>query len=330
MNVCSPITANFEITHHCNASCIFCSIKNHNDFFMFEGIDKITKIIDVFDKQNILRVNLFGGEPLLHPEINKIMKHIKSKGFHLSLITNGFLIDDEIIKYISKYVDAIGVSIHGCKEMHERIMQKDNIYNKVVANIKRLSDNNVKLGINYTVCAINYKEIKAAILSLLDKNINVRFVALNRYIENSMLPRGINDALKVTPSILEETLLDINELSRDYPHMNFKYAIHFPHCIIKKKRLKKFIGKCGFAENYCAVDSTGDLKLCSWSTTVLGNVLKKPIKEIWKDSKIISEYRSEKWMKKKCINCPDKERCMAGCKISAHIEPFESDSFLLN
>lgn len=319
----NPISVNFEITNLCNASCKFCSIKDQKKEKNIYDIDILKQLVDIFDENGLLKINLFGGEPLVYKKIVELSRYIKSKKFHLTLITNGLSLDDKL-KELYRYIDIFGVSIHGLRETHDDLVGVDGAFDKIKSNMKLLKDNKCKFGINFTVTSSNYKQIVDTVDYLLVNGVDINFLSLNRYVENKYLDRKINDQLKINEKIINESLSYLEILHSKYPELSIKYAVSFPHCIVENKEHLKFLGRCGFGENYCAVDGAGNFKLCSWSETVLGNLFNEPMDKIWNNN-TVKNYQSEVWMEETCKSCKDKRSCMSGCKLSSNIEPFSSD-----
>ncbi len=80
-----------EITNNCNLNCDFC-IKNKrvNKYIQKEDFNFILNKIK--DYTDYLYFHVL-GEPLMHPNINKLIDLAKDKGFYVNITTNGYLID---------------------------------------------------------------------------------------------------------------------------------------------------------------------------------------------------------------------------------------------
>lgn len=320
-----PITANFIITRNCNSNCIFCGVEHKSLIKDTEQeYDKILEIIDKLDTNNVLRINFFGGEPLMYPKILDAISYAKSKGIFTSLVSNGLNITESMCSKLKGNLDSIGISLHGLKEEHESLTRIKNSFDKTIKNIQILNKYNIPVSINMTVTKNNYKSIEETVDTIL-KKCKIEYFAFNRCIPNSFIPKEINEKLVPTRENLIESLEIIDKLSDKYKNIKFKYAIHFPHCIVKEKKLRKYIGKCGFGQNYISIDKDGNIQLCSYTNKILGNIFENNLKEIWESNKEIQEYRSEKWLPNKCISCEDKNICMAGCKVSANKGFFAPD-----
>ncbi|MGD0838927.1 MAG: radical SAM protein [Polyangia bacterium] len=85
-----PLWAQINVTWQCNLSCAYCSehdnAKGHVPF-----ADVIARI-DKCKELDVLHTDLIGGEPLLHPEIVELVRHVRARGMTTGMTTNGFLL----------------------------------------------------------------------------------------------------------------------------------------------------------------------------------------------------------------------------------------------
>lgn len=310
----SPITVNFETTYHCNANCMFCSI-NNNEKQQFASLSQMKKLIDILSDNDVLRLNLFGGEPFVYPHILDIIKYAHKKGMLITGVSNGIAITEELCIEMKGYLNGLGISVHGIGELHEELLGKKNSFSSAINALKWLDKYNIPTSINMTVTALNYNKIIDVVKNIKEK-VDIKSVALNRFVPNDTLDKETNNKLMLTLDMIKSTLNDLKYLENIYPDIKCSYAIHFPFCIIKDKSLRKYIGDgCGFGQSYCAINYNGDMKMCSYTGTVLGNILKEPLKDIWENNTLLKEYRSEQWMPTDCNSC-NENLCKGGCKIS--------------
>lgn len=135
-----PLHLDVESTNACNLRCVMCT-RN----FMTEKIGHIEwgifkKVIDeaLNYKLPSLKLN-FRGEPLLHPDLPKMVKHAKDKGIlEVQFNTNGLILTEKKSEELVKAgLDRIIFSVDGAtKETYERIRTGSN-FDTVVSNIKR-------------------------------------------------------------------------------------------------------------------------------------------------------------------------------------------------
>ncbi len=166
-----PETISLFITYKCNLKCKMCG--QWGDKGIFKSYDKntlnhqlsleaITKLIkDVkFFKPNI---TLFGGEPLINPEIIEIIKIIKDNDLRCNLITNGVLIKKYAQELIDSGLDEIIFSLDGPEEIHDSIRGIPGTYRKALEGFEELNKiktaknkKNPMININSTIFETNY------------------------------------------------------------------------------------------------------------------------------------------------------------------------------
>ncbi len=101
-----------EITNVCNLHCSFCPPHNRKPEFMsVENFEKILDQIRPYSDYLCLHVK---GEPLIHPDFDKMAKLAFEKGFSINLATNGILLKDHIDA--SKYLRQVNVSLHATND----------------------------------------------------------------------------------------------------------------------------------------------------------------------------------------------------------------------
>jgi len=88
---------------------------------------------------NSVGIAITGGEPLLHPDFNKIVDILDKNKFHWSLATNGLLCTPEIIDtIINKGCNTITISLDGNEKTHEIQRNHKGTYNRTLESIDLL------------------------------------------------------------------------------------------------------------------------------------------------------------------------------------------------
>lgn len=98
--------AQIEITGCCNMNCKHCRANMEKKIFM--PVEKIKKIMQ-FSNKNMgaeFNLTLSGGEPLLHPDIVKIIKMGVGYGYkEIVITTNGSLITEEFVSKLNSFCE---------------------------------------------------------------------------------------------------------------------------------------------------------------------------------------------------------------------------------
>lgn len=135
-----PVIAQIEPTSNCNLNCEFCIRKKIGLPIGSMSLENFKKILDKLDC--LFKIHLSGqGEPLLNPDIFKMIKYANKKGATIFFTTNGTLLTKKIISRIcDSDIGEIGISIDSTdKEKYEKI-RRGAKFEIVKENIKNLTN----------------------------------------------------------------------------------------------------------------------------------------------------------------------------------------------
>ena len=173
-----PITAEINLTNICNYKCPDCIASYYNSQSGNKDIletNKVLELINELKECDIKGVLLSGGgEPLLHPNIKKIVKHILLSGIDLGIITNGSPLNNmsnQLRELIVASCSWIRFSIDAATNTtYKRVHWcGNNDYNNVISNIKelirikQLADYQCRIGYAFLTTDVNYHEIITAV-----------------------------------------------------------------------------------------------------------------------------------------------------------------------
>jgi len=105
-----PVLAHIIPTRRCNLSCGYCN--EFNSFSKPVPIDEMLRRIDLLAALGTMVITLSGGEPLLHPQMEEIVRQIRRHGIIAEVLTNGYLLTPERIKRLNRAgLDHMQISI---------------------------------------------------------------------------------------------------------------------------------------------------------------------------------------------------------------------------
>ncbi|HXJ96605.1 MAG TPA: radical SAM protein [Terriglobia bacterium] len=105
-----PIVAHIVPIRRCNLACTYC-----NEFDAVSkpvAIETMLRRVDRLADLGATVITISGGEPLLHPELDSIIRQIRRRGCIATLITNGYLLTpDRIQRLNGAGLDHLQISI---------------------------------------------------------------------------------------------------------------------------------------------------------------------------------------------------------------------------
>ena len=94
-----PILVHIIPMRKCNLDCTYCN--EFDDVSTPVPLDEMKKRLDILAGMGTSIITISGGEPLLHPDLDEIIRHIRKHGIIAGLITNGFFLNKERIERLN-------------------------------------------------------------------------------------------------------------------------------------------------------------------------------------------------------------------------------------
>lgn len=94
-----PVLVHIIPTRRCNLACTYCN--EFDDVSQPVALEEMKRRLDYLAAMGTSVITISGGEPLLHPEIEEIIRHIRRHGMIAGMITNGFLLTKEKIEKLN-------------------------------------------------------------------------------------------------------------------------------------------------------------------------------------------------------------------------------------
>ena len=105
-----PVLAHIIPTRRCNLSCTYCN--EYDDFSKPVPMETMKRRIDDLARLGTSIVTFSGGEPLLHPELDDLIAHVRKYPIIAAIITNGYLLTAERIQRLNRAgLDHLQISI---------------------------------------------------------------------------------------------------------------------------------------------------------------------------------------------------------------------------
>ena len=151
----------WAVTKACNLRCVHCYASAGadpapNELSHAEAIS----VLDDLKAFNVPAVLFSGGEPLSRSDTPELIGYAQSLGLSCTLSTNGLLIDDTMADRLQalglKYV---GISLDGTRPRHDKLRGLVGAYDGTLAAIDRCRARGIKVGVRFTVHALNQQDL---------------------------------------------------------------------------------------------------------------------------------------------------------------------------
>lgn len=179
----NPQSFTILTTTKCNARCSYCyELFDKNKHHMTnETAQEVAEYILKACPTNLpAKIGWFGGEPLFNAKaINIITDYLRDSGkpFNCTMITNGYLFDEKLVKKAknSWNLSSLQITIDGREDVYNKIKnyvgvaQKSSPYKKILDNISYLLKENIFVNIRINVDMNNVDEVELLVKELSEK-----------------------------------------------------------------------------------------------------------------------------------------------------------------
>ena len=256
------------ITYDCQARCHKCYALHLNDPLKKTlTLAQIEDLIVQACRLGLIHVNITGGEPLLNPNLCKIIRICSSKHLIVSVVTNGMLLTQEIVLRMKDAgLNTIQISLDSAlANTHDKLRGLPGCYERIMASLKWFKKNNINVCFSTVLSpesTSNSDEMKN-LLKLAQRNGAFLLICDSAAVGGWAGQPDKMYSCKERDAILKELMR--HKHARHHSMYNFRLK---PGC------------PAGIEKLY--VTAYGDVTPCDLIHDSFGNVLKEPLSSIHK------------------------------------------------
>jgi MoaA/NifB/PqqE/SkfB family radical SAM enzyme len=250
-------TCNFRC-QHCAISCL--QKKKSDRFFKPDDIRELSRQAD---EMGLAHINISGGEPLVFPDLDEVIKAFDPEKFYMQCDTNGWLMTDELAKHLKSIgIDRMQVSIDSLDpKAHDSFRRQLGSHQRAIKAI----DSMLKAGLNMQIATVVTKQ----------RLRTDEFIEFLKFAKSKGAPvsvvwskpvgawEGNFDGLIDKDDM--EYFRKLEKQCRVYDHLTPGYGIDSGCCAVKRM---------------VNITKWGDVLPCCWMYFSLGNFFKEPLKDI--------------------------------------------------
>ena len=254
-NIQLPDQVSIELTSQCNFKCKHCIKKRvyqENSYIDGKGL---LNILEDLKSSGVDIIELSGGEPLTHPKFVQILEHSLDLFSMVSIVTNGYLINKDILKLFYKYKDKIELQIglYGNKQSYvDWFSGKQGAFKRSKLAIELASNEGISVTSSMIVTPLNLCELISTVQ--LSKKLGASSFRV------SIVGTANGDQLHFSPGkikFLSDEISAAKEIFGDFISETPEYLL---------KNNEK-ISYCDICAKTMTITSNGDLKICPIATT---------------------------------------------------------------
>lgn len=330
----SSMVLQWHITERCNLRCTHC----YQDQFCADELDfpQLCQIIDqlkyfLSQRQSDTPaseirglINVTGGEPFVRNDFFDLLEIFAENRdrFHFGILTNGTLIDEHVARRLRELKTAyVQVSLEGSPKTNDAI-RGEGTFNRITAALEHLTAQGIRTMVSFTAHRGNFREFLDVARVAFELNVN-------RVWADRLIPYGAGMSLENPELTPPETREFFEIMAAAYRESQERFC----RTEVFMGRALQFLAggghpyRCEAGNRLVALGANGDLYPCRRMPVRIGNLLEKPLIDLYRQSPFLQKLRRHE-ISSGCASCTFKRTCRGGLKCLSYAvwgNPFVAD-----
>jgi radical SAM protein with 4Fe4S-binding SPASM domain len=260
----SPLEGHLALTYGCNFECVHCYCKGSREARKELTAAEWKRVLREIRKEGCLHLVFSGGEPLLRKDFLEIYAAAKTKGFLVSVFTNGSLLEKEVIDHFVKSPPySIEITLNGITEStYEAVTGTRGVFPRVIANIERLARKKLPVILKTNCLRQNFHEV-AGVKVFTEKILGRAPAGKHRFKYGPMIYPRLNG--DTAPCECRLSFSELLKVKRQDPDMWNEYLNGLHKSVPALPRESKFLYHCDSWMNRFVINPYGRLQFCEFS-----------------------------------------------------------------
>jgi hopanoid biosynthesis associated radical SAM protein HpnH len=167
-----PLVLMLEPTHQCNLRCAGCGRIREYGSTLDRGLS-VEECLSSVEEAGTPIVAVTGGEPLLHPHIDEIVRGIVGGKRFVYLCTNGLLLEESLGQFEPGPYFAFNVHLDGLAWSHDAMAGRNGVFDTALRGIRAAKESGFQVCTNTTVYKrSDVRETRGLLQLLMDMDID--------------------------------------------------------------------------------------------------------------------------------------------------------------
>lgn len=302
------LSTELELSRACNLRCIYCYADSGTaldaELSLPEILDAVDQAVELGARRIIV---LGGGEPLVHPDILTILRHIRHRGAAIDLFTNGTRITAELAGELMALRVSPVIKMNSLREdVQDMLADRPGTFAKIRQGLEHLRDAgypapDLPLGAQTVICRQNLAELPTMWAWIRDQGMIPYFETITLQGRARKYPE-----LFVGPEEIQSLFQTLAELDKT------RYAMEWD------PRPPVAGLTCNRHFYTCTITVHGEVIPCPGVDIAVGNIRTARLADILHQSPVIRDLRNiRKTIKGACKSCEFHHSCY-GCRGMAY------------
>lgn len=313
----APYALTAELTHRCPLHCAYCSNplelqKRENEL----GTADWLRVLEEAAELGVAHVHFTGGEPLLRPDLEQLVRRARELGLFVNLITSGVGLTPERVRQLAEAgVDSLQLSVQASEaELADRIAGLKSHEQKRRA-AQWIKEEGIPLQANVVLHRHNLHIVEEIIDLCVSWGADRLELANAQYYGWAFANRE-----HLLPSLEQ-----LESAERAYRRSKARLAGKIELIWIVPDYYADYPKPCmgGWARLSFTVTPDGRALPCTAASGIgtlrFDSVRERSLAWIWRESEAFNAFRGDAWMPEPCRSCDRRHQDFGGCRCQAFL-----------
>src|ERR671922_2565231 len=167
-----PLIVELEPLFQCNLECAGCGKIQHPEHVLRRRMP-VEQAVAAIEESGAPMISIAGREPLIHPEIDEIVRRLVARKRFVYLCTNAILMERKLDKFTPSPYFAWAVHLDGLRERHDQSVEREGVFDVAVSAVRAAQERGFRVTTNTTFFTQDSPETVRRVLDFLNDELKV-------------------------------------------------------------------------------------------------------------------------------------------------------------